>query len=94
MQPSHSPVGYVGEWHTHPGPVGPSGIDMSTITATALEATDAIALVVVARYDEEWRSTTSVVQPPSKRSDSMITKSRPSRRRSDKRNGSADAVAG
>jgi integrative and conjugative element protein (TIGR02256 family) len=40
------PVGYVGEWHSHPAPVGPSRRDIASIRATARAAHDAIALLV------------------------------------------------
>lgn len=40
------PVGYVGEWHSHPAPVGPSRIDLKAIGATARATAGPIALVV------------------------------------------------
>lgn len=40
------PIGYIGEWHSHPGPSGPSSIDINTIRATAKATGGSIALVV------------------------------------------------
>lgn len=39
-------TGYVGEWHSHPQPVAPSGIDLRAIRATAKGAQGPIALLV------------------------------------------------
>lgn len=41
-------VGYVGEWHTHPRPSGPSPLDRSTMFGIAAATADAIGLLVVA----------------------------------------------
>lgn len=40
------PTGYVGEWHSHPAPTGPSGVDASTLRDLALLAQGPIALLV------------------------------------------------
>lgn len=40
------PTGYVGEWHSHPAPTGPSTVDASTLRALALLAQGPIALLV------------------------------------------------
>jgi integrative and conjugative element protein (TIGR02256 family) len=40
------PTGYVGEWHSHPAPTGPSTVDASTLRDLALLAHGPIALVV------------------------------------------------
>lgn len=44
------PVGYVGEWHSHPSSVGPSSIDRAAIHDTAIEGGTQIALVVFAPW--------------------------------------------
>jgi integrative and conjugative element protein (TIGR02256 family) len=40
------PTGYVGEWHSHPAPFGPSSIDLNAIRATARATAASVALVV------------------------------------------------
>jgi proteasome lid subunit RPN8/RPN11 len=40
------PTGYVGEWHSHPAPAGPSPIDVSALLAIAKTSDGPIALVV------------------------------------------------
>lgn len=57
LEPEGSPVGYVGEWHSHPAPQPPSRQDMVAIGATALAAGDDIVLVVLRRIAHEWRIT-------------------------------------
>lgn len=54
--PPHSPLGYVGEWHTHPAPVGPSSIDRRQARRISRRVVDEIALVVAAHSPDagEW----------------------------------------
>ena len=53
LAPSH--VGYVGEWHSHPAPSEPSGIDERSLRATVLSGRAPIALLVVATAaDGTW----------------------------------------
>lgn len=40
------PTGYVGEWHSHPAPAGPSPIDVNALRAIAKTSDGPIALVV------------------------------------------------
>lgn len=40
------PTGYIGEWHSHPAPVGPSPLDISVIRTIAKTSDGPIALVV------------------------------------------------
>jgi len=47
------PVGYIGEWHSHPAPQGPSPIDIAAIRATAKTSEGPIALLVHAPGGEE-----------------------------------------
>ncbi|MET4052056.1 integrative and conjugative element protein (TIGR02256 family) [Frigoribacterium sp. PvP054] len=42
------PIGYVGEWHSHPEPSGPSAIDRNAMRAAAKAAGDPLALLVFA----------------------------------------------
>lgn len=42
------PIGYVGEWHSHPSPSGPSPTDRATMRATAKGSAKPIALLVFA----------------------------------------------
>ncbi|MFF1475389.1 Mov34/MPN/PAD-1 family protein [Streptomyces mirabilis] len=40
------PTGYVGEWHSHPAPSGPSPTDVAAMQATAREHDSPLALLV------------------------------------------------
>lgn len=40
------PIGYVGEWHSHPAPSGPSAIDRSAMRAAAKAADGPVALLI------------------------------------------------
>ena len=42
------PIGYVGEWHSHPSPSGPSTVDRAAMRATARVSFNPIALLVFA----------------------------------------------
>jgi hypothetical protein len=42
------PIGYVGEWHSHPSPSGPSTVDHAAMRATAKVSSRPIALLVFA----------------------------------------------
>jgi proteasome lid subunit RPN8/RPN11 len=54
-EPEGSPVGYVGEWHTHPAPAGPSDVDLDTLRGFADDAGHTLALVVLAlQPDQSW----------------------------------------
>lgn len=53
-QAPRSPVGYVGEWHSHPAPQPPSTEDISAIAATAAAASDDIVLVVLCHTGRGW----------------------------------------
>jgi hypothetical protein len=44
--PDGSPVGYVGEWHVHPAPVGPSWVDLREVRRISKKAGGPVALVV------------------------------------------------
>jgi integrative and conjugative element protein (TIGR02256 family) len=46
---SDDPTGYVGEWHSHPAPSGPSSTDFEAIRATAAANNGPIALLVYAQ---------------------------------------------
>lgn len=52
--PADSPLGYVGTWHSHPGPQGPSFIDRTTARVEGATALDLIALLVVRRKPSGW----------------------------------------
>lgn len=43
---SDDPTGYVGEWHSHPAPYGPSSTDITAMRATARSSDGPIALLV------------------------------------------------
>ncbi|UKA58240.1 Mov34/MPN/PAD-1 family protein [Arthrobacter sp. FW306-2-2C-D06B] len=40
--------GYVGEWHSHPAPIGPSRLDLRTLKELAAVAEGSVALIVCA----------------------------------------------
>lgn len=61
-KPPGNPVGYVGEWHSHPVPVGPSPMDLTVIADIASRTDDAVLLVVLSREGEEWRLNLSEVR--------------------------------
>ncbi|MCT2357872.1 SAVED domain-containing protein [Brevibacterium casei] len=42
------PTGYIGEWHSHPSPSGPSPVDHAAMRATAKVSSNPIALLVFA----------------------------------------------
>ena len=42
------PIGYIGEWHSHPSPSGPSTVDHAAMRATAKVSSNPIALLVFA----------------------------------------------
>ena len=54
--PQHSSLGYVGEWHTHSAPVGPSSFDRRQVRRISRRADAEIALVVAAHGPNsgEW----------------------------------------
>jgi integrative and conjugative element protein (TIGR02256 family) len=45
------PIGYVGEWHSHPAPSGPSTIDRNALRAAAKAAQGPVALLVFTPSD-------------------------------------------
>ncbi|RAX44912.1 hypothetical protein DQ354_12430 [Arthrobacter sp. AQ5-06] len=49
---SEDPVGYVGEWHSHPKPSGPSATDIKAIKSTAKASGGSVALVVCSPTNE------------------------------------------
>ena len=51
---ARSPVGYVGEWHTHPAPQGPSRTDRKQLKSISQHLHDDIALIV-ASHDPRSR---------------------------------------
>ena len=53
--PVDSPIGYVGEWHSHPGPSGPSPLDTSSFIAITGTAKRPLAQVVMTLHGHEWR---------------------------------------
>lgn len=55
--PAGSPVGYVGEWHSHPAPTGPSWVDRREMRRISKQRTDAVGLLVCA-YDAHSRTWT------------------------------------
>lgn len=54
-QPSDTPLGYIGEWHSHPAPVAASGIDLRAIRHLARDVGAPIVLVVASLTANTWR---------------------------------------
>ena len=46
--PEGSPEGYVGEWHTHPAPQGPSRTDRNQLKQISKQCQATVALIVLA----------------------------------------------
>ena len=47
-------LGYLGEWHTHPLPFGPSGADLRACTRLAADGGHELALLVLALGTHGW----------------------------------------
>lgn len=47
-------TGYLGEWHTHPLPIGPSGTDQRAVMRLAANGGHDVALVVLALGPHGW----------------------------------------
>lgn len=47
------PAGYIGEWHSHPSPSGPSPVDHAAMRATVRVSSNPIALLVFAPSDTD-----------------------------------------
>jgi len=47
-------TGYVGEWHSHPLPIGPSGTDIDAVRALAQAGRHDVALLVMALGPSGW----------------------------------------
>lgn len=54
--PPNSSLGYVGEWHTHLSPLGPSAFDRRQLRRISRRVADEIALVIAAHGpgEDEW----------------------------------------
>lgn len=55
-EPEGSPIGYVGEWHTHPEPCGPSDVDLETLVALGQDRDSGPLVLVVCAHqpDKSW----------------------------------------
>ena len=55
--PEGSPIGYVGEWHTHPGDQGPSWTDRNQLKRISKRLRSDIALIVLVqdREVDKWK---------------------------------------
>lgn len=54
-QPADSPLGYIGEWHSHPAPVAASHADLRWIRRLAWDLGGPIGLVVASLSTDSWR---------------------------------------
>lgn len=52
--PAGSPIGYVGDWHSHPGPIGPSLIDRRSLRRSSRHYQAGIAALVLVWADSHW----------------------------------------
>lgn len=53
--PEDTPVGYVGEWHSHPGSAGPSPLDMLSFLNITQSANQPLAQVVMTLQHDGWQ---------------------------------------
>lgn len=53
-EPDNALLGWVGEWHSHPGPSGPSHTDLQELLSLARIDGHAIALIVIALRAHGW----------------------------------------
>lgn len=53
--PSDSPLGYVGTWHSHLADAGPSTTDRLTFQKEVFSASDAVAMLILAKTTGGWR---------------------------------------
>jgi integrative and conjugative element protein (TIGR02256 family) len=55
--PKLTQVGYVGEWHVHPAPAGPSGSDRREIRRLSKKSSGPLGLIICARASGEniWK---------------------------------------
>lgn len=56
-------IGYLGEWHSHPLPVGPSGTDISAVRALAHAGMHDVLLLVMALGPAGWTGHARNVTP-------------------------------
>lgn len=56
-------TGYIGEWHSHPGPNGPSETDSLALRQLAKAGAHDVLLVVVARTATDWISHAREAKP-------------------------------
>lgn len=59
-EPDDSPLGYVGEWHSHPAHVAASPIDLASMQRIAAEARTPVALIVAMNTGRTWALDTRV----------------------------------
>ena len=59
-QEAGSPVGYVGEWHSHPGPAGPSLRDKLSFIRITQSAGRPLAQVIIALHGHHWEPIVSI----------------------------------
>jgi integrative and conjugative element protein (TIGR02256 family) len=49
-RPAEDPVGYIGEWHSHPRPCGPSAVDIGALKSIVKRARTRVILVIYAPH--------------------------------------------
>lgn len=54
LQPPGAVLGYVGEWHSHPGREGPNNQDVQELRECARRTRHAIALIVLSFEGQSW----------------------------------------
>ena len=54
--PGDTSIGYVGEWHVHPAPIGPSITDQKELKRFSKKSENSLGMIVCAReVDAEWK---------------------------------------
>lgn len=52
--PAQSPVGYLGDWHSHLGNSAPSQIDRQSLSRLGQQYRGRMAGIIVARHSDQW----------------------------------------
>jgi proteasome lid subunit RPN8/RPN11 len=65
-------LGYLGEWHSHPLPFGPSPIDRAAMGDLAMSCGTATPLIVVSRRRGRWRPFLHWAEPDGTHHDGAI----------------------
>ena len=71
-EPPGSLLGYVGEWHSHPGQAGPSRKDVRQLRHGAQQVVSPVALMVLLHDGHSWEPTSFIAHGPRSRRTSVV----------------------